>query len=259
MNDVVRYEVSDGGFAIVTVDRPRALNALNQDVLAGLDVAFARARDEGRLGVVLTGAGPKAFVAGADIAAMKDLDSDSAEAFALAGQQVLGRIADYPGVVIAAVGGFALGGGMELAMACDLIIAASNARFGQPEVNLGVIPGFGGTQRLVRLVGLQRARELVFSGRMVKAQEALTLGIALEVVEEGQAVARATAMLELIASKGPVAVKLGKRAVNAHLDGTLETGLALEAALFGQCFMSEDQTEGMTAFLEKRSADFKGR
>lgn len=259
MSDVVRYEVTEGGFAIVTIDRPRALNALNQDVLAGLDAAFARGRDEGRLGVVLTGAGPKAFVAGADIAAMKDLDAGSAESFALSGQEVLGRIADYPGVVIAAVGGFALGGGMELAMACDLIIAASNARFGQPEVNLGVIPGFGGTQRLVRLVGVQRARELVFSGRMVKAPEALSLGIALEVVDEGQAVARALTMLAVVAGKGPVAVKLGKQAVNAHLDGTLADGLAREAALFGQCFASEDQTEGMNAFLEKRTANFTGR
>jgi len=257
MSDVVQYELV-GGAAIITIDRPKALNALNAAVLSGLDAAFARARAEGVRGVVLTGAGPKAFVAGADIVAMKDLSAEEAQAFSAQGQQVFNRIADYPGVVIAAVGGFALGGGMELAMACDLIIAAANARFGQPEVNLGVIPGFGGTQRLVRLVGLQRARELVYTARMVKAPEALALGIALEVVDQGEAVDRALALLGTISEKGPLAVAYGKQAVNSHLDGTLAQGLAMEARLFGQCFASADQTEGMNAFLEKRAPEFQG-
>ncbi len=257
MSDVVRYE-ERGGAAIITIDRPKALNALNPAVLDGLDGAFAKAREAGVRGVVLTGAGEKAFVAGADIAAMKDLGAEQAEAFARSGQAILDRIAGFPGVVIAAVGGFALGGGMELAMACDLIVAAENARFGQPEVNLGVIPGFGGTQRLVRLVGLQRARELVFTARMVKAPEAKELGIALEVVPAGEAVDRALAILGTIATKGPLAVEYAKEALNAHLDGTLAEGLAHEAALFGKCFATSDQTEGMAAFLDKRAASFTG-
>jgi len=257
MSDVVLYEERDG-LAIVAIDRPKALNALNPAVLDGLDAAFGKARDAGIRGVVLTGSGEKAFVAGADIAAMASLDAAQAEAFARAGQAIFDRIANFPGVVIAAVGGFALGGGMELAMACDLIVAAENARFGQPEVNLGVIPGFGGTQRLVRLVGLQRARELVFTGRMVKAPEAKELGIALEVVPAGEAVDRALAILATIATKGPLAVQYGKEALNAHLDGTLAEGLATEAALFGKCFATSDQTEGMAAFLEKRAAAFTG-
>ncbi|MCO4770421.1 MAG: enoyl-CoA hydratase/isomerase family protein [Deltaproteobacteria bacterium] len=256
-DDVVLYEVSDG-IAVVTINRPKALNALNSAVLAGLGAAFRRAGEEGVRGVVLTGAGPKAFVAGADIAEMKDLTSEQAEGFARSGQAVFDRIANFAGVVVAAVGGFALGGGMELAMACDLIIAAENARFGQPEVNLGVIPGFGGTQRLVRLVGVQRARELVFTARMVKAPEAVTLGIALEVVEAGTAVDRAKAILGGIATKGPLAIEYAKKAVNGHLDGTLADGLANEASLFGACFLTEDQTEGMTAFVEKRAASFRG-
>jgi enoyl-CoA hydratase len=259
MRDVVRYEIRDGGLAVVTIDRPEALNALNLEVIDGIEAAFVRAEAEGVRGVVLTGAGPKAFVAGADIGMMKDLSPAQAEAFALRGQAVLGRIADYPGVVVAAVGGFALGGGMEIAMACDLIVAAENARFGQPEVNLGVIPGFGGTQRLVRLVGVQRARELVMTARMVKADEAARIGIALEVVPPGTAVQRALEILAVIASKGPVAVRYGKQAVNAHLDGTLAEGLAAEASLFGRCFETEDQTEGMSAFLGKRAASFQGR
>ena len=255
---VVTYEERDGA-AIITIDRPKALNALNGDVLEQLGTAFRRAEEGGIPGVVLTGSGEKAFVAGADIAAMRDLSSDQAKQFARSGQAVLNHIADYPGVVIAAVNGFALGGGMELAMACDLIIAAGNARFGQPEVNLGVIPGFGGTQRLVRLVGVQRARELVLTGRMVKAPEAKDLGIALEVVEPGQAVARALEILGTVAQKGPVAVRFAKQAINTHLDGTLAEGLAHEADLFGDCFLTEDQTEGMSAFLEKRTAAFAGR
>lgn len=258
MSDLVRYDAHGDHLAVVTIDRPKALNALNQDVLDGLAAAFGRAREEGRRGVVLTGSGEKAFVAGADIAAMKELSADEAERFARSGQEVLNGIASFPGVVVAAVGGFALGGGMELAMACDLIVAAENARFGQPEVNLGVIPGFGGTQRLVRLVGVQRARELVFTGRMVKAEEAVRLGIAIETVEVGGAVKRALEILETTASKGPVAVRLAKEAIAAHLDGTLAEGLGKEASLFGACFATADQTEGMAAFLEKRAAAFTG-
>ena len=255
---LILLERHDDHTAILTVNRPRALNALNPAVLEALDAALGRCQDEGIRHIVLTGAGDKAFVAGADIAAMADLTATEAGFFARSGQAVLSRLAAYPGVVIAAVNGFALGGGMELAMACDLIVAAANARFGQPEVSLGVIPGFGGTQRLVRLVGLQRARELVFTGRMLKAPEAQALGIALEVVDAGAARGRALEILGDIATKGPVAVRLAKQALNAHPDGALAEGLATEAELFGQCFGTTDQSEGMAAFLGKRPAEFTG-
>ncbi len=253
---LVLYEAHDEHTAILTINRPKALNALNPAVLEALDLLLTRCQQEGIRTIILTGAGPKAFVAGADISAMADLTATEAEFFARSGQAVLDRLASYPGVVIAAVNGFALGGGMELAMACDLIVASANARFGQPEVGLGVIPGFGGTQRLVRLVGVQRARELVFSARMIKAPEALQLGIALEVVEEGAAVTRALALAATIGGKGPVAVRLAKEAINSHLDGTLAEGLSAEARLFGRCFKTADQDEGMAAFLGKRAAVF---
>jgi len=255
---LVLFTQHDATTAVLTINRPKALNALNPAVLEALDAELTRCREAGIRHIVLTGSGEKAFVAGADIAAMASLSATEAEFFARSGQAVLDRLAGYPGVVIAAVNGFALGGGMELAMACDLIVAAANARFGQPEVNLGVIPGFGGTQRLVRLVGLQRARELVFTGRMVKAPEAAVIGIALEVVDAGKAVERALEIVGTISTKGPVAVRLAKDALNAHPDGTLAEGLANEADLFGQCFATADQTEGMAAFLEKRAAAFTG-
>lgn len=255
----LQFEIADG-VATVTVDRPKALNALNAATLGEMSEVFDRCREDDDVRAVLvTGAGEKAFVAGADISAMATLTATEAGFFARSGQAVLNRLAGYPGVVIAAVNGFALGGGMELAMSCDLIIAAANARFGQPEVNLGVIPGFGGTQRLVRLVGVQRAREMIFTGRMVKAPEAQQLGIALEVVEAGKAVERALEIVATIAAKGPGAVRQAKTAVNAHLDGTLLEGLSAEASLFGACFSTADQTEGMAAFMEKRAAVFTNR
>ncbi len=253
---LVLFEKHGDHTAVVTINRPKALNALNPAVLEALASMFRMCQEEGIRHVVLTGSGPKSFVAGADISAMATLTPAEAEFFARSGQAILDQIASYPGIVIAAVNGFALGGGMELAMSCDLVVAAANARFGQPEVNLGVIPGFGGTQRIVRRLGEQRARELVFTARMVKAPEAVQIGIALEMVEEGKAVERALEIAAKIGSKGPVAVRLAKEAVNLHLDGTLADGLAAEAALFGKCFHSSDQSEGMAAFLEKRAAVF---
>jgi enoyl-CoA hydratase len=255
---VVTIERRGEHTAIVRIDRPKALNALNPQVIDELGVAVERLREGGVRHLVVTGGGEKAFVAGADIAAMKDLSPGEAAFFARRGQRVLDALSHFPGVVVAAVGGFALGGGMELAMACDLIIAAENARFGQPEVNLGVIPGFGGTQRLVRAVGAQRARELIFTGRMIDAAEAQRIGLVLEVVPVGQALDRALTLIAEVEKKGPMAVRLAKEATRLPEEAGMEDGLQGEAELFGRCFAAADQKEGMAAFLEKRTPRFTG-
>ena len=244
-----------GAVVIATVNRPEALNALNAAVIDGLAAALDQLGDARAL--IVTGAGTKAFVAGADIAAMRGLDHRAAADFARRGQAVLARLEALSIPVIAAVNGFALGGGCELAMACDLILAAPNAVFGQPEVRLGVIPGFGGTQRLVRRVGEMRAKELIFSGRTVKADEAVALGLALRVVDP--VIDAAMALGEEIARMGPVAVRLAKHAIGGASDVTLAAGLSAEAEMFGLCFDTADQKEGMSAFLEKRKATFTGR
>jgi enoyl-CoA hydratase len=244
---------------VVTIDRPKALNALDAQTLTELKAAFESIPSSGpdaARAVILVGGGEKAFVAGADIAAMRGLDAVTAARFAGFGQSVLDGIEAFPAPVIAAVNGFALGGGCELAMACDLVLASKTAVFGQPEVKLGVIPGFGGTQRLVRRVGSMRARELVYTGRMVKADEAVQLGLALRVVE-GSVFDAALELAQSIAAQGPVAVRLCKRAV-LDADADLKPGLAAERNLFGLCFATADQKEGMGAFLEKRPAAFKG-
>ncbi len=256
----VRVDLRDGLVALVTIDRPKALNALDPRTVRELGEAFASLPSHGPdavRAVVLTGGGEKAFVAGADIAAMRELGAVGAARFAGEGQATLDAIEAFPAPVIAAVNGFALGGGCELAMACDLVLAAPNAVFGQPEVALGVIPGFGGTQRLVRRVGAMRARELVYTGRRVKAEEAVALGLALRVVGEGSVVDAALALGATIAAQGPVAVRLAKRAL-LDADPDLRAGLAAERSLFGLCFATADQKEGMSAFVEKRAARFTG-
>lgn len=254
---VVRTESLEGGVAVVTIDRPK-VNALNHEVLAGLDAAFAAlAKDDELRAVVLTGAG-RFFVAGADIAAMKDLSATEAERFAAYGQAVFARIAALPVPVIAAVHGMALGGGCELAMACDIVLAGDKAVFGQPEVKLGVIPGFGGTQRLVRRVGVTRALDLCLTGRSVHADEAVAMGIAARKVD-GDVREAAIGVAREIAGMGPVAIRLCKRAIHDNADSDLTTGTAAEASLFGLCFSTDDQSEGMAAFLEKRAASFQGR
>lgn len=248
-----------GAVVILTINRPSALNALNGAVLDGIDAACAdTALLAGATAVVVTGAGPKAFVAGADIAAMSTLGADEARHFAGRGQAVFDRLAALPMPVIAAVNGFALGGGCELALACDLVLAAPNAVFGQPEVKLGVIPGFGGTQRLVRRVGTMRAAELCFTGRTVKAEEAVQLGLALRVCADQPVLDAALALAAQIGAMGPVAVRLCKQAVTAASDAELRAGLLLERDLFALCFTTADQKEGMAAFLEKRAAVFTG-
>jgi len=262
MSDTDLIQVTDHGAhtRVFTINRPDALNALNLQVISQLRAALSAAEQDGVRHVVVTGAGTKAFVAGADIGAMAEMNRGTATQFARHGQRVLHLLTLYPGVTIAAVNGYALGGGMELAMACDLILAAPGAVFGQPEVNLGVIPGFGGTQRLRRRVGPQRARELILTGRNVKAPEAVDIGLALRVVpeEEGTVLEAALALCERLNRKGPQALLRAKQACALAEELDLEVGLQEEAGLFGACFDTADQTEGMAAFLEKRKPAFRG-
>ena len=258
MSDVVLREMDDG-IAVLTINRPEAYNALNADVIAGLGEQIDAAIADGAQAIVITGAGDKAFVAGADIKEMSSHAKAEAIDFAKRGQRVFDKLSAFGGVTIAAVNGFALGGGCELAMACDLTIAGETARFGQPEVNLGIIPGYGGTQRMVRRVGLQRALELCLTARQVKAEEAARIGLVLEVVEAGSEVDKAKEIARGIMSKGPLAIRLTKEAVHAAAELELQRGLDLEASRFGLAFQTEDCVEGIRAFVEKRQADFKGK
>lgn len=249
----------DDGIAVITLNRPKALNALNSTMVEEIGEALTEIGERTDIrGVVLVGSGNRAFAAGADISEMVSYTPDRATWFAERGQAVFNRIESFPWPVIAAVNGFALGGGCELAMACDIILASKTAVFGQPEVKLAVIPGFGGSQRLTRLVGRQRARELCLTGRSVKAEEAARIGLALKVVD-GDVLEAAMELARRIASNGPRAVSLCKRAINTGADLPLGPAQAHEAQLFGACFATEDQTEGMSAFLEKRKASFTGK
>lgn len=255
----ILYEVR-GGSAVVTISRPDKLNALNRATLGELAMALgAAADDEGVKAVVITGAGEKAFVAGADIAEITRLDAASGREFALFGQGVYRGVETLPKPVIAAVNGFALGGGCELAMACHIRIASENAQFGQPEVNLGVIAGYGGTQRMARLVGKGRALEMLLTGDRVDARRAYEMGLVNAVVPLQDLLAKALELAAKIGSKGPLAVRHCLEAVNTGLDMPLEQGCYLEATLFGLCCASDDMREGTGAFLEKRKPVFKGR
>ncbi|MFK7931668.1 MAG: enoyl-CoA hydratase/isomerase family protein [Myxococcota bacterium] len=247
-----------GAVEVLKLNRPKALNALNPALLGALSQALEQIdTDDSVRAVVLTGEG-RAFVAGADISAMRTFSAVEAERFAGRGQAIIDRISTIGVPVIAAVNGFALGGGCELAMACDIVLAGEKALFGQPEVKLGVIPGFGGTQRLVRRVGLAVAMDLCLTGRNIKADEAVQIGLASRKVE-GDVLEGAIEVAQGIAGLGPVAVRLCKRVMHENADADLSTGIAAERSLFGLCFATEDQTEGMTAFIEKRAADFTGR
>ena len=257
--DVVKLEIK-AGIARVTLDRQEKLNALNQSVLNELEQVFLQLKDndEARV-IIITGAGEKSFVAGADISQFPTLSSEEAHAFAKRGQAVFSIIEASSKPVIAAINGFALGGGCELALSCHLRYASENACFGQPEVKLGVIAGFGGTQRLPRLIGRGRALDLLLSGRMVKAGEALLLGLVNGVFPQSDLLAGVEAYAQKLMEQGPVAQALTLRAVYSGIEGSLSQGLEKEASAFRDVFETEDRIEGATAFLEHRSPDFKNR
>jgi len=255
----VLYETC-GAIAYVTVNRPKVLNALSTPTWKDLRTAFEHARDDDAVrGVILSGVGDKAFVAGADISELAHASAIDAERSSSSGQEVLNLIENLGKPVIAAINGFALGGGCETAMACTIRIAVEHAKFGQPEVKLGLLPGGGGTQRLPRLVGKGRALQLILSGEIISAQEAWRIGLVNEVVPASGLIARAEAILKTIASNAPIAVKLSLEAVNKGLDTSQSEGFALEASYFGLCAGTEDKKEGTSAFLEKRAPKFLGR
>ena len=264
--DVVLSEMR-GSTALITVNRPKALNALNHEVLVALKTALDNADADPEVrGVIITGAGGRAFVAGADIAEMVNFDGVSSQPFAQAGFDAMRAVELCRKPVIAAVSGFALGGGrevalasIEFALACDFIFATPKSKFGQPEVKLGVTPGFGGTQRLARLVGRNKAKDLIFSGRIIGTEEALRIGLVDRIVDAEELLTTALAYLDDIAGMGPKAVAEAKRVINEGTDLPLEAGLELEKKAFCGLFDSSDQKEGMEAFLAKRTPDFKGK
>lgn len=265
MSSYETLEIEDRGFArVVRINRPKALNALNPTVIAELSRAVEELGQQLEAGnwsvraLILTGAGDKAFVAGADIASMVDMNKDQAQEFASRGHAVGEMLANLAVPVIAAVNGFALGGGCELALACDFIIASDKARFGQPEVKLGVIPGFGGTQRMIRRVGIARALELCVTGDMIKADEALRIGLVNRVVAGEQLLDTCLAMVDGIAKMGPLAVAAAKRVIHQGAELPLAAANLLEVQTFAGLFETRDQSEGMRAFLEKRDAQFRG-
>ena len=245
---------------VITINRPNVLNALNDETISELHQALREIfKDEQVRVVIFTGAGEKAFVAGADIGELKVCDALSGHRKSINGQRLLYHVENMEQVAIAAINGFALGGGCELALACDIRIASENAKLGQPEVNLGIIPGYGGTQRLARLVGKGKAKELIFTGDMVDAAEALRIGLVEKVVPQAELMKTALEMAAKIISKGPLAIKAAKRAINLGLDVDLKSGLEYEAMEFSAICATEDKTEGTSAFLEKRKPNFKGK
>jgi enoyl-CoA hydratase/carnithine racemase len=255
----VLYE-KKGAIAYVTVNRPKVLNALNTPTWTDIRTAFEVAKaDPSVLGVILTGAGDKAFIAGADISELAHVDAYEAEESSRFGQSVLDLIENLGKPVIAAINGFALGGGCETAMACTIRIAAEHAKFGQPEVKLGLLPGGGGTQRLPRLVGKGRALQLILTGETISAQEAYRIGLVNEVVPAANLIERAEAILKQIAANAPIAVKFSLEAANKGLETSQAEGFALEASYFGICAATQDKKEGTSAFLEKRAPQFHGR
>lgn len=249
----------DGNVALLTINRPKAMNALNSDTLKEIDAAIDNiAEDENVYAVILTGAG-KAFVAGADITEMKDLNTVEGRKFGVLGNKVFRKLEKLDKPVIAAVNGFALGGGCELSLSCDIRIASSKAKFGQPEVGLGITPGFGGTQRLPRTVGAGMAKELIYTAQIINAEEALRIGLVNKVVEPDKLLEEVKNIANTIAANAPIAVKLCKAAINQGLQCDIDTAVAYEAEVFGECFATEDQKEGMTAFVEKRDKAFKNK
>ena len=243
----------ENGVALLTINRPKALNALNSETLAELNTCLAELENNDEVKVViLTGSGEKSFVAGADISEMVNATPAEGRKMGLLAREAFGRLENMPQVTIAAVNGFALGGGCEISMACDIRVASDNAKFGQPECGLGILPGFGGTQRLPRLVGKGRAKELIFTCDMISADDAFRMGLANHVVPQAELIDYCKAMAGRIMKNGPLAVALAKQAINTGSDTDLDSGLKLEANLFGLSFSTDDKMEGMTAFLEKR-------
>lgn len=249
----------ENGILTITINRPDKLNALNQQVMQDLDAVLNEVyRNTGIRSVILTGAGSKAFVAGADISEFMGLSVSEGKALAQQGQAIFSRIENAPKPIVACVNGFALGGGCELAMSCHFRIASEHAKFGQPEVNLGLIPGYGGTQRLVQLIGKGRALELLMSAALVDAPSALQYGLVNYVVPQEALLDKARSILDIINTKAPLAVSKCIEAANAVFDES-KNGYAVEVAAFGDCFGTADMKEGTTAFLEKRKANFTGR
>ena len=252
--EFILYE-QKGATGIITINRERALNALNSTVLEELDATLDAVNlDEVRC-LILTGAGQKSFVAGADIGEMSNLTKAEGEAFGKKGNDVFRKLETFPIPVIAAINGFALGGGCEIAMSCDIRICSENAVFGQPEVGLGITPGFGGTQRLARLVGAGMAKQMIYTARNIKADEAYRIGLVNAVYTQEELMPAAEKMAAGIAKNAPIAVRNCKKAINEGLDVDMDAAIVIEEKLFGDCFESYDQKEGMAAFLEKRKVE----
>ena len=247
----VNCEVKDK-IAVITINRPEALNALNSQVLDDLNAAFDSIDVNVVRAVVLTGAGEKSFVAGADIGEMSTLTKAEGEAFGKKGNDVFRKIEEFPLPVIAAVNGFALGGGCDISMSCDIRICSENAMFGQPDVGLGITPGFGGTQRLARLIGAGMAKQLIYTARNIKADEAYRIGLVNAVYPQEELLAAAEKMASQIAANAPIAVRACKKAINDGLQTDIDAALVIEEKLFGSCFETEDQKEGMANFLRKK-------
>lgn len=260
MSNLIEYK-EENNIGIITINRADKLNALNGDVLDDLRNTLETLADKRELvGLILTGAGEKSFIAGADIAAMLDMDKDEAHLFALKGQQVSLMLEECRFPIIACVNGFALGGGLEMALACDFIYASENALFGLPEVSLGLIPGFGGTQRLAKAIGRSRAKEMVYTGDKINCEKAKEYGLVLEsFTDKTELINGALATLNRIAKNSPLAVGVGKSAINQGVDLSTVDGLEIESRSFSELFESYDMKEGTQAFIDKRKANFKGK
>ena len=250
MAEFVTYE-QDGFVGVITINRPEALNALNSQVLEDLEETFKAVDLDSTRALILTGAGEKSFVAGADIGEMSSLTKAEGEAFGKKGNDIFRMIETFPIPVIAAVNGFALGGGCEIAMSCDIRIASENAIFGQPEVGLGITPGFGGTQRLARIIGVGMAKQLIYTARNIKADQAKTIGLVNDVYPQEELLDQAKKLASIIAANAPIAVRNCKKAINDGLDATMDEAIVIEEKLFGDCFETEDQKAAMANFLEK--------
>ncbi len=254
----LKFELKDG-YGIIYIDRVKQHNSLNLEVIAELKRLLLKLEEETLRALIITGSGDKAFIAGADIGEMKDLSMAEAREFSQEGHQLMQQIEEFPSPVIAAVNGFALGGGNEVMMACDLAIAEEGAIFGQPETGLGIMPGFGGTQRLARLVGERKAKYLLYTGDRIDAEQAEKIGLINKVVEDGSSLEEAEKLANKIAKQAPVAVKMTKEALNYGIDAGVDRGISFEINAFSLCFGTEDKEIGLEAFFKKESPEFKGK